>query len=234
MHFIKKQRNKPLYKKFLPLRKNVQSRNKFLNFKKKKWEKFQYSQLRFKKQRFYDPISYFLSNFKNFFNKKFKYNLQNKQRLSLFYGKLRKKCLKRTVKSVQKKFKGSNRHPSVLFIEKLESRLDTALYRTHFSYSFSNARQIISHKKIYVNNKMVQYNSYLLKKGDLITLDKEIFEFTISNILNSKICPIPPKHFYVNYKTLQILVIEHISYANCLMYYPFWIDFSSFLKFYER
>jgi ribosomal protein S4 len=122
---------------------------------------------------------------------------------------------------VQKKFKGSNRHPSVLFIEKLESRLDTALYRTHFSYSFSNARQIISHKKIYVNNKMVQYNSYLLKKGDLITLDKEIFEFTISNILNSKICPIPPKHFYVNYKTLQILVIEHISYANCLMYYPF-------------
>jgi hypothetical protein len=36
MHFIKKRRNKPLYKKLLPLKKNVQNRSKFLNFKKKK------------------------------------------------------------------------------------------------------------------------------------------------------------------------------------------------------
>ena len=36
MHFTKKQRNKPLYKKFLPLRKNVQNRDKLIKFKKKK------------------------------------------------------------------------------------------------------------------------------------------------------------------------------------------------------
>lgn len=234
MHFIKKRHNKPLYKKFLPLRKNIQSRDKLFKFKKKKWEKFQLSLLKFKKKKFYDPITHFLSNFKNFFSKKFKYNLQNKQRLSLFYGKLKKNYLKKIVKSTLKEVKSLNRHATLLLIEKLETRLDTALYRTHFSYSFDNARQLISHKKVYVNSKTVQRNSYLLKKGDLITLDKNIFDFVTLNISKSNICPMPPKHFYINYKTLQILVIEDINYTNCLMYYPFWIDFNSFLKFYER
>jgi hypothetical protein len=36
MHFIKKQRNKLLYKKLLPLRKNIQNGDKLLRFKKKK------------------------------------------------------------------------------------------------------------------------------------------------------------------------------------------------------
>jgi hypothetical protein len=36
MYFIKKQRTKLLYKKLLPLRKNIQNNNKLMNFKKKK------------------------------------------------------------------------------------------------------------------------------------------------------------------------------------------------------
>jgi ribosomal protein S4 len=95
--------------------------------------------------------------------------------------------LKRLVKSTLKEFKSLNTHATILFIKKLETRLDTALYRTHFSYSFKSARQLISHKKIYVNNKIVQYNSYVLKKGDLITLDRDTFEFVTSNIRKSKI-----------------------------------------------
>jgi small subunit ribosomal protein S4 len=182
MHFTKKRRNKPLYKKFLPLRKNIQNRDKLLRFKKKKWQRFQRLILKFKKKKFFDPMSYFLFNFKNFFSRKFKYNLQNKQRLSLYYGGLRKSYLKKLVKSTLKEFKSLKAHATVSFIKKLETRLDTALYRTHFSYSFKNARQLISHKKIYVNNQIVQYNAYLLKKGDLITLDKEIFEVVASNI----------------------------------------------------
>ena len=234
MHFIRKQRNKPLYKKFLPLRKNVQNRNKLLAFKKKKWQKFQRIFSRLRKKKLYDPKSYFLSNFENFFSRKFKYNLQNKQRLSLFYGAFRKRYLKKVVRSALKEFKILNKHATLSFVEKLETRLDTALYRTHFSYSFRNARQLISHKKVYVNNKIIQYNSYLLKKGDVITFDKDVFDFVISNIKMSEMWPMPPKHFYINYKTLQILVIEDIHYTNCLTYYPFWIDFNSFLKFYER
>lgn len=70
MHYIKKQRNKPLYKKILPLRKNIQNRNKLLKFKKKKWQKFQQLISKLRKKRFYDPVSYFIFNFQNFFNRK--------------------------------------------------------------------------------------------------------------------------------------------------------------------
>lgn len=221
MHFIKKRRNKPLYKKLLPLRKNVQNRDKLLKFNKKKWQKFQRLISRLKKKKFYDPTTYFLSNFKNFFSRKFKYNLQNKQRLSLYYGKLRKSYLRKLVKSTLSEFKSENTHATVLFIEKLEMRLDTALYRAYFSYSFNHARQLISHKKVYVNNKIVQCNSYLLKKGDIITFDVKIFSLITKNILKSKVLFTPPKHFYINYRTLQISVIEDIKVTNCSTYYPF-------------
>lgn len=179
-------------------------------------------------------MSYFLFNFKNFFSKKFKYNLQNKQRLKLSYGTLRKSYLKKLVKSTLNKFKSENTHATILFIRKLETRLDTALYRTYFSYSFSHARQLISHKKVYVNNIIAQHNSYTLKKGDLITFDNSVFNFITSNILNSKVWPLPPKHFYINYKTLQILVVEDVKYTNHLTNYSFWIDFNSFIKFYKK
>ena len=205
-----------------------------MKFKKRKWQNFQRLISRLKKQKFYDPTSQFLSNFKNFFNRKFKYNLQNKQRLSFYYGTLRKNYLKRMVKSTLSEFKKRNAHATVLFIEKLETRLDTALYRTYFSYSFNNARQLISHKKVYVNNKIVQHNSYLLKKGDLITFDKNISKFVGFNAVNTKIWALPPKHFLINYRTFQILVIEDIKYTNCLSYYPFWVDFNSFLQFYKK
>lgn len=36
MHLTNKRRNKPLYKKFLTLRKNIQNNDKFLRFRKKK------------------------------------------------------------------------------------------------------------------------------------------------------------------------------------------------------
>ena len=41
----------------------------------------------------------------DFFNKKFKYNLQNKQRLNFYYGTLRKSYLKKVVKSTLDEFK---------------------------------------------------------------------------------------------------------------------------------
>lgn len=233
MYFIKKKRNKPLYKKFLSLKKNIQNNNKLMNFKRVKWQKFQYLLLKSKRKKFYDPISYFLSNFKNFYNKKFKNNLQNKQRLNLFYGGLGKKYLKGIVKQVLNSTNLST-HPAILVIEKMETRLDTALYRTYFANSFNNAQQLVSYKKVYVNNQIIQHSSYQLKKGDLITFDKSIFNILISNILNSNIWFMPSKHFQINYKTLEILVIEDIKYTNSMSNYPFWIDFNSFIKFYEK
>ena len=110
MYFIKKQRTKLLYKKLLPLKKNIQNKDKLMKFKKKKWQNLQRLILKFRKQKFYDPTSQFLSNFKNFFNKKFKHNLQNKQRLSFYYGALRKTYLRKIVRATLNGFKKRNIH----------------------------------------------------------------------------------------------------------------------------
>lgn len=234
MHSTKKRNNKPFYKKCLLLKKGFKNTDKILKFKRKKWQKFQYSLRKLKKKKFYDPIIYSLFNFKNFFNKKFKYNLHNKQRISLFYGKIKKTYFKKLVKSAVKESKNSKKKATILFIQHLEARLDVTLYKTHFSYSVENARQYISHKKVYVNGITVQDSSYILKKGDLITFDPGTLKYFIPNIINSKIWPIPSKHYCINYKTFQILITQDIKYSNNSMYYPFWIDFNSFLNFYKK
>ena len=104
------------------LKNNIQIekiKNKLLAFKKKKWQKFQRIFSRLRKKKLYDPKPYFLSNFENFFSRKFKYNLQNKQRLSLFYGAFRKRYLKKVVRSALKEFKILNKHAAYWFAEKL-------------------------------------------------------------------------------------------------------------------
>lgn len=42
MHITKNRPHKPLFKKILPLKKNVQNNNKILKFNKLKWQKFQH------------------------------------------------------------------------------------------------------------------------------------------------------------------------------------------------
>lgn len=232
MHFTKKWFLRPLYKKLLQL-KTTPNTNKIAKFNKLKWQRFKHFVLK-KKIKNSNPVTYFLSSFNFFFSKKFKHNLQNKQRLSFYYGKLRKSYLKTITKSALKKSKKLSIRPSTFFIQKLEARLDTALYRTHFCPNRYTANQIILHEKIYVNNKIIKHRFFQLKKGDLVTIDQTTHPATHLNVSYSKMWPVPPKHFYINYKTLQILVIENIKYSNCYSYYSFWINFNSFIRHYSK
>jgi len=54
--------------------------------------------------------------------------------------------------------------------EKLESRLDSTVFRAGFAASRSLARQIVSHGHITVNGKRVDVPSYKIKKGDVLGL----------------------------------------------------------------
>lgn len=238
MFFTKKRRYKPLYKKFLRLKKNIQNRKKLLRFKKKKWQVLRLSMLKHERNlnylKFTDSTQYFLSNFNTFFSNKFLYNLLNKQRLSLYYGGLRRRYLKKLVKEVLIDSKNTNKHISLLFIEKLERRLDIVLYHSYFAHSLRGAKQLISHQKVLVNGKVVNSSSYKLNKGDIITIDKTSFGLVISNVLSSDLWPLPPKYLCVNYKILQIIVVEDNQFTDISTKYPAWIDFNSFIKFYER
>ena len=42
-------------------------------------------------------------------------------------------------------------------LSKLETRLDVIIYRLNFFKSIDTVKQFINHKKVYVNNKIVQH-----------------------------------------------------------------------------
>ena len=56
----------------------------------------------------------------------------------------------------------------------LEKRLDNVLYLSGLSLSRSSAKQLISHKHVLVNDKILNIPSYQVKLNDVITLDKKI------------------------------------------------------------
>jgi len=98
----------------------------------------------------------------------YKLQIQEHKKLSLFYGGLSRKQLK-------KYFLASTRLSgefSKNFIGLLERRLDVVLYRSQFFKNISTARQFIVHKKINVNNSVVSLPSYLVKPGDVLSIEK--------------------------------------------------------------
>jgi ribosomal 50S subunit-recycling heat shock protein len=59
------------------------------------------------------------------------------------------------------------------------------------------------HKNVKVNNKIVTKNSYILKPGDLISIDQKLHKLILNNVYNSHFWPIPPKYLDINYKTFE-------------------------------
>ena len=52
----------------------------------------------------------------------------------------------------------------------LESRLDSVVFRMGFARTRREARQIVDHKHVLVNGKLVNIPSYLIKAGDVIEI----------------------------------------------------------------
>lgn len=240
MSFIKKPRYKPLYKKFLKLKQNVQNRPKLLNFNKQKWKTLIQRLTRrptksWKTYKFYDYNRSYAPKFSYFFKNRFRFNLHARQSLNLFYGGLLKRyfktLLKLTINDPQLK---NNLYTSTTFlIERLESRLDSILYRSHFVPSIRSARQMILHNHIRVNGKKVKNNAFKLKKGDLVLVSPNLQKRIKSNLSRTTLWPLPPKYLQINYRTFQIVILDDITSINFASLLPFWVDVSSILNSYR-
>lgn len=58
----------------------------------------------------------------------------------------------------------------------LERRLDNVLYLSGLCLSRSGAKQLITHKHILVNGKVINIPSYSIKVGDVVSLDSKTIE----------------------------------------------------------
>ena len=91
--------------------------------------------------------------------------LREKQKLRRMYGVLERQFRNYYKKAA--KVKGSTGEN---LLRMLESRLDNVVYRMGFAVTRAEARQLVSHSGITVNEKLVNIRSYQLKAGDKVAV----------------------------------------------------------------
>jgi small subunit ribosomal protein S4 len=113
--------------------------------------------------------------------------LREKQKVKRAYGVLEKQFSNYMTEAMKSKGNTAN----ALF-EKLETRLDNVIYRLGFAPSRPMARQIVSHRHVFVNGKRVNIPSYSVRTGDTITLSKKAAEIpSIELLLKKKDATVP-------------------------------------------
>lgn len=91
--------------------------------------------------------------------------LREKQKLRRLYGILERQFHSYYLKA--NRLKGSTGEN---LLKLLESRLDNVVYRMGFAVTRSEARQLVGHKAILVNEKIVNIPSYQVKANDVISI----------------------------------------------------------------
>ena len=91
--------------------------------------------------------------------------LREKQKAKFIYGVLEKPFRNYYAKAKQQEgMTGEN------LMVLLESRLDNVVFRLGFARTRKEARQIVDHKFVTVNGKVVNIPSYLVKAGDVVEI----------------------------------------------------------------
>jgi small subunit ribosomal protein S4 len=91
--------------------------------------------------------------------------LREKQKLRRMYG-----LLERQFRNYYKKASRVRGSTGENLLKMLESRLDNVVYRMGFASTRAEARQLVGHKGILVNDQLVSIPSYQLKAGDKVAV----------------------------------------------------------------
>jgi small subunit ribosomal protein S4 len=91
--------------------------------------------------------------------------LREKQKLRRMYG-----VLERQFRRYYKEAARRRGATGEILLQILECRLDNVVYRMGFAATRAEARQLVSHAAILVNNKVVNIPSYQVKAEDSITI----------------------------------------------------------------
>ena len=229
-------RYKPIYKRFQKLRENIKGNAKLLSFKKKKWSNLIKRLSLSKPYLFFNHAVQQISRNAKPLKNLYRSQLAIKQRLSIYYGKLTNSQLKKLarISFIKSKTKSCQKEASEFFLNALETRLDTILFRAHFVPNINTARQLITYGNIYVNNNKICSCNFSVKNGDLIQVSKKTHLIVKKNILKSKLWPLIPTHLEVNFKILSIYVVDKVNILNLSGHFPFWLNIKNIISFYKN
>lgn len=155
----------------------------------------------------------------------YRIRLEEKQKLRFHYGLTEQQLLK-YVRSAGKA-KGST---GEVLLQLLEMRLDNILFRLGMASTIPQARQLVNHRHVLVNRRMVNIPSYRCKPQDIITTkDEPKSRALIQNHLDSAPRDELPTHLtlhpfqykglvnqiidsqWVGLKINELLVVEYYS-----------------------
>ncbi len=111
--------------------------------------------------------------------------LMEKQKAKYTYG-----ILEKQFKNIFHNASHKKGVTGVVLLQLIESRLDNVVFRLGIAPSRSAARQLVSHRHIEVNHKVVNIPSYSLKTGDIVSVREkakslEVITYSIASKRNS-------------------------------------------------
>nr|YP_010499769.1 ribosomal protein S4 [Rheum uninerve]AZZ73201.1 ribosomal protein S4 [Rheum tanguticum]WDW28531.1 ribosomal protein S4 [Rheum palmatum]UWM93649.1 ribosomal protein S4 [Rheum tanguticum]UWT59552.1 ribosomal protein S4 [Rheum uninerve]WDW29119.1 ribosomal protein S4 [Rheum palmatum] len=155
----------------------------------------------------------------------YRIRLEEKQKLRFHYGITERQLLKYF--RIARKAKGST---GQVLLQLLEMRLDNILFRLGMSPTIPGARQLVNHRHILVNGRIVDIPSYRCKPNDIVMAkDKQKSKALVQNYLDSSHSEELPKHLtlhpfpykgvvnqiidnkWVGLKINELLVVEYYS-----------------------
>lgn len=153
--------------------------------------------------------------------------LLEKQKVRFTYGITNKK-LTNYVKSV---IASKTKSPESELFDLLERRLDNVVLRSGLASTRFQARQIVSHGHIRVNDKKVKVPSYQVKKGDVVTVKESSREKTLFLDFVERFKDInPPTWLKVTAKDYSILIDGDPAYRSMDVAF----NLSDVLQFFKR
>ena len=131
--------------------------------------------------------------------------LAEKQKLKYNYG-LTEKQLFRYVKEARRR-KGVT---GLILLQLLEMRLDTLCFTLGFGKSIAQARQLVNHGHVTVNNKVISIPSFQCRLNDVISVkEKSTSKNLVSNNVKANQRNGMPSHLEFNDSKLEATVLDY-------------------------
>jgi small subunit ribosomal protein S4 len=151
--------------------------------------------------------------------------LQEKQKLRFNYG-LTERQMRKLILKARKGSEPTGDH----FLQLLERRLDNVVFRAGFAPTIIAARQLVSHRHVFLNGKSVNIPSIMLKVGDEINLKETSLK--IAMVAETLVKPVLERPDWLQWHDAEKSTkVAHLPDADQV---PFPVDVQQVVEYYSN
>ena len=137
--------------------------------------------------------------------------LEEKQKLKFNYG-LTENQLFRYMNEARRR----NGVTGLILLQLLEMRLDTVCFNLGFAPTIANARQLVNHGHIVVNERVVNIPSFQCRVNDIITVKSSSEKLITKNLKKNSLSEIPT-HLKLDNTKLEATILNYCERNEILL-----------------